>query len=76
MLQSAYLVFDAPSRLGRVERSYRLLGEFMASFVKDRKAAFSATGDADGRDLFTCLVQASESDDKLGLSDQELVSIS
>ena len=66
--------------LRELDEAYRSLSQYMNSFVSRKKEEISSetyTVDArNSNDLFTSLVRANVQDGKLGLSDEELVTLS
>ncbi|EED85101.1 predicted protein [Postia placenta Mad-698-R] len=63
-------------RLKEVDEAYTRMTSLMQRFVADKKAEFVSVegNDTSSNDLFSHLIQASESEDQNGLSDIELIS--
>lgn len=61
-----------------MDEAFRTLAQYMKSFVANKRAEIDSeiwsTEVNKGTDLFTCLVRANKQEEKLGLSDDELVS--
>ncbi|KAI0262875.1 cytochrome P450 [Gloeopeniophorella convolvens] len=63
-----------PPRLREIMASKKVLAEYMAKQISERKAELAGTNGLDSRkDVFSLLVKASEEDGKLKMDDTELV---
>lgn len=67
------------SSLRDIDMAYKTLTQHMHALIKDRRENLAVEGSGEipmKRDVFSLLVRASEAEDKLAMTDDELVGVS